>query len=228
MGEWNAPHVKFLDDQIMPLVDMCNIACGAHAGSLVLMKYTVDLAKKHNVLIGAHPGYNDRENFGRVYNKMKPEELYDLINEQIDSLNSICNIMNADLYHIKPHGALYHACNNNEEESEVLCDVISQNWNKNTLVCAPGSLLMKKAQQKGIRVLKETFIDRRYENDLSLVSRTKENAVITELEEAIDQYESLKKGFLTTVDDTKAKIISETCCIHGDNPEVLNILKAIC
>ena len=227
MGEWDAPHLEQVDDAIMPLVDMCNIACGGHAGNSEILAYTLNLAKKYGVNVGAHPGYEDREGFGRTYQTLTFEALRASISKQLNLFLECCEELNVIPFHVKAHGALYHACNQKEMESQVLIEIMLESCPDLFLLVAPESLLEKKAKESGIKTLSESFIDRRYNDDLSLVSRQREDAVIIDENVAQFQYEDLKKGEITTLSGMKAKLFTDTACIHGDNPNCVSILKSI-
>ena len=227
MGEWNAPHLQYVDHHIMPLVDLCNIACGAHAGSKVIMKHTINLARKNNVKVGAHPGYNDTAEFGRTYIPMDPRELKDLIQSQIDLFLEYCLQMNIIPFHIKPHGALYHACNNKELEAEVMIDLMKNQYSELILLVAPNSHLSKSASQEDISILNESFIDRTYNEDLSLLSRKMDGSVIVDEKKALGQYKLLKTNKVEVSTGSIKPLKSQSACVHGDNLNVLSILKAI-
>lgn len=227
MGEWDAPHLLPIDEELMPYVDLCNIACGGHAGSEKIMALTLNFAMQNGVKIGAHPGYEDRTNFGRIYISLPSKELLDSLKIQLDLFLTICSRHNAEPHHIKAHGALYHACNQNEEEAEVLLKVVKAHCPQLLILVAPGSLLETKAKNEGLRTLAESFIDRRYSDDLSLISRTELDAVIEDEHEAKDQFDKLSEGKIITKSGHISTLISQTSCIHGDNPNCLGILKKI-
>ena len=227
VGEWDAPHLSCEDDSIMPLVDMCNIACGGHAGSKKIMRMTLDSATKHNVKIGAHPGFEDRENFGRKYHSLTENQLTQSLEKQIEAFLSVCSKKNIIPHHIKAHGALYHACNQNEMEANALIKVITHLAPSTILLVAPNSRLVTLAKSEGIEVMTESFIDRRYLDDLTLMSRNESTAVITNPTDAKQQFELLSKGKIKTQSETVQSLLSTTACIHGDNPNVIQILQSI-
>ncbi|MDF1695731.1 MAG: 5-oxoprolinase subunit PxpA [Saprospiraceae bacterium] len=227
MGEWDAPHLKYVDNEIMPLIDLSNIACGGHAGSKSILETTLMCAKNYNVKVGAHPGFNDRDNFGRQYLPFNEEKLSESLKIQIDLFLSCCAKINVDPFHIKAHGALYHACNQNEEEASLLLKIVQQLCPDLNLLVSPNSLLENMAADQGITTMIESFIDRQYTDDLKLVARTQEGAVLTNETQAKNQYALLVKGKIMTQSGTIQPIQSTTACIHGDNPNCLSILKAI-
>lgn len=227
MGEWDAPHLVNRDEEIMPYIDMCNIACGGHAGSSQIIKSTIGLARKENVKIGAHPGYEDRKNFGRAYIPLKSQELADALEKQLTIFLSVCKAQKIQPYHIKAHGALYHACNHLELEADVFISVIKDICPNLVVLVAPGSLLGSMTKREGLKTMVESFIDRRYNDDLSLVSRSEPNAVILDAKSGRAQFDLLSNGKICTNTGITKVLMSETTCIHGDNPKCMKILKAI-
>lgn len=227
MGEWDAPHLIPCDKDIMPLVDMCNIACGGHAGTKQIIQKTIELASANNVKIGAHPSFEDRPNFGRKYIPITQHELIISITQQIELFLSICSAQNVNAYHLKAHGALYHACNNNRKEAEALISVVSKLCPNIIVFVAPESELEKIARSENLATMTESFIDRRYNDDLSLVSRKETGAVIHDIKEAKKQFDDLSLGQITTQSGKIRILKTSTACIHGDNPQCVQILKSI-
>ena len=129
-------------------------------------------------------------------------------------------------FHIKPHGALYHACNHKRAEMETLIDLIIERYPKLHLLVFPSGLLHQKALEVGMQVIPESFVDRKYTHQLMLQDRSKKNAVISSSDEALEQYTFLCNGTVVA-EGTKVDLVTETACIHGDNPNVLEILKSI-
>jgi len=227
MGEWDAPHLNSIDDAIMPLVDMCNIACGGHAGTKQIIQITIELASTNHVKIGAHPSYEDRLSFGRKYLSLSQSELIISITRQIEFFLSICSSSNVSVHHIKAHGALYHACNQNSKEAEALVSAISKLCPDVIVLVAPQSKLEKIARLEGLTTMAESFIDRLYNDDLLLVSRTEVGAVIQDVSVANKQYDTLSSGKVITKSGKIKTLNTSTACIHGDNPKCVQILKSI-
>ena len=227
MGEWDAPHLAPCDDDIMPYIDMCNIACGGHAGSEEIIKQTIISAKRNNVQIGAHPGFDDRVNFGRKYIQLTKDDLYSLLRRQLELFLSVCTKLEVHPFHIKAHGALYHACNQQKLESKILIDTVKEISPNLTILVVSGSKLEEVAKQEGLSTLTESFIDRRYNDDLTLYSRIEPDAIITDPIAAKTQYDLLSTGKIMTKSGTVKRLLSKTSCIHGDNPHCVQILKTI-
>lgn len=226
LGEWDMSHLGLLDHKIMPLIDMCNIALGGHAGTVPIIKYSIQLANKYNVKIGAHPGFEDRKNFGRKVLDMDKNDFISMIARQLDRFNSLSTQMNSIISHIKPHGALYHVICNHEKYYTQFYNYVSKNYPDQKIVCRSGSNFSKFLSVEKVSFFSESFIDRRYNNELSLVDRSKKGSVLENIETATHQYSSLVNGRIATVSNSKS-IFSNTACIHSDNPNVVQILESI-
>ena len=140
---------------------------------------------------------------------------------------SICSAQNVNAYHLKAHGALYHACNNNRKEAEALISVVSKLCPNIIVFVAPESELEKIARSENLATMTESFIDRRYNDDLSLVSRKETGAVIHDIKEAKKQFDDLSLGQITTQSGKIRILKTSTACIHGDYPQCVQILKSI-
>ncbi|MFT4537156.1 MAG: UPF0271 protein [Saprospiraceae bacterium] len=227
MGEWDAPHLINQDQLIMSHIDMCNIACGGHAGSAQIMAQTIELAIAEDVFVGAHPGYSDRVNFGRSYIDLSDIDLKDTLQSQIDLFLNVIDTFEINPYHIKPHGALYHACNQMEKEMSVLINLMKEQYSYLKLIVFPNSILHQTALKEGLDIMVESFIDRSYTLNLNLASRNMHGSVITSVVQANAQYQNLSNESVITQDGITAQLVSQTACIHGDNPNVLEILESI-
>lgn len=214
------------EKQLMPLISSCNIACGAHAGSIQIIDDTIQLAIENNVKIGAHPSYPDRENFGRVQLEMSADALQQSIEEQLKVMLQRLTLAKAPLHHIKAHGALYNVSAKNEQIAKVLVRAIV-NTVKNAQLYVPyNSEIEKVALQHGLQVIYEAFADRNYNDDLSLVSRTESNAIITDEESIVKHVMSMvENSMVTTINGTQVPIKATTFCVHGDNPKALFLVK---
>mgnify|MGYP003624550854 CR=1 FL=1 len=214
--------------ELLPNIQSCNIACGAHAGDEQLMRKIVKLALNNKVKIGAHPSYPDKENFGRKSIKISSSDLKSSIQKQIQTLNAIINDEGGILHHIKPHGALYNDIAKNEELSLTFLDAIFSYKNSVKLVIPFNSIIAKNALKQEFSVIYEGFTDRNYNDDLSLVSRNEKNAVLTD----INEIENHVKGMLfneevTTVTGKKKRIKADTFCVHSDTENAAEIVKKL-
>ena len=171
---------------IMPLIDSCNIACGGHAGDNGSMIECVEISIKNNVKIGAHPSYPDKINFGRKKIDISPSQLSYSIISQIESLETIAHSYGLELNHIKAHGALYNQMIVDTELSNFYLNTIKDFKNKCSLYIPYKSEIEKIALKKGFSIIYEVFGDRNYNDDLSLVSRNNENALITDPESVVN------------------------------------------
>ena len=213
---------------IMPLIDSCNIACGGHAGNNVSMIECVEISIKNNVKIGAHPSYPDKINFGRKKIDISPSQLSYSIISQIESLETIADSYGLELNHIKAHGALYNQMMIDAELSNFYLDTIKDFKNKCSLYIPYKSEIEKIALKKGFSIIYEVFGDRNYNDDLSLVSRNNEDALITDPESVVDHIKTIKETeSVKTINGNYKKIKFDTICIHSDTNNSIEILKKI-
>ena len=213
---------------IMPLIDSCNIACGGHAGDNGSMIECVEISIKNNVKIGAHPSYPDKINFGRKKIDISPSQLSYSIISQIESLETIADSYGLELNHIKAHGALYNQMITDTELSNFYLNTIKDFKNKCSLYIPYKSEIEKIALKKGFSIIYEVFGDRNYNDDLSLVSRNNENALITDPESVVNHIKTIKETeTVKTINGNYKKIKFDTICIHSDTNNSIEILKKI-
>ena len=210
--------------EILPYVHLANIACGAHAGSPSTMRETVRLCQEFGVQIGAHPGWPDREHFGRRPLPISPPALGKTLREQIGLLQEICRDENAELRHVKLHGALYHQAANDPVAIAVLVDVISC-YPDLAIILPPNSLLFQRMKESGRKVLREGFADRRYAKDGGLISRCFPGAILSPPEAAV-QAGRLLKGYVEG-EGAMLPLRVDTLCVHGDHPEARKVLQEV-
>lgn len=218
------------DAAIMPVVTSANIACGGHAGNDNTMHSTIELAMRYRVAIGAHPGYPDRERFGRVPMDIPARELSESIRRQIDSLIGIARRRGGQVTHVKAHGALY---NQSERDAAIARNIIfgvqsATGGHELVIVAPPGSAMLEEAKGLGMKVAREGFVDRAYEPDGTLQSRSIAGSVLTHSADAVRQALSfVKNGGVTAVDGTFLKLEVDTLCVHGDTPGAADIARAV-
>lgn len=206
------------DAELMTCISSANIACGFHAGDSETMRKTVDLAIENNVAIGAHPGYHDKENFGRNPMSMSTNDVIDIVSEQIAALRDICSFAGARLHHVKPHGALYNQAAKDEQLARAIADAVAGIDNELVLFGLSGSFLISEARAAGLKTASEVFADRTYQRDGSLTSRTESNALISSAEDAVAQaLQMVNSHRVTAVTGESVAIRPDTICIHGDN-----------
>lgn len=214
------------DEAIMPYISSCNIACAAHAGNTATMRNTIALAKRHSVKIGAHPSYPDRGHFGRRVLDISNDELLGSIQEQVNDLKALLSESDITLNHIKPHGALYNEAAINEEVARVVVIAAKTLGDKIQLYVPYKSVIAELAQSEGIKTKYEAFADRAYEDNLQLVSRAIAGAVLYDPEIIYQQViRMINDQQVATISGNFQKIIVNTICLHGDNPEALDIAK---
>ncbi len=216
------------DAEIMPYISSANIACGFHAGDRVTMEQTVSLALQHKVAVGAHPGFDDKANFGRTEQHLSDAAIYDLITTQIHSLQEVCNTLGATLQHVKPHGALYNMAARDEHLSTIIAQAIRDT---NPALCLFGlanSWLIKAAAEMGLKTASEVFADRTYQEDGSLTPRSQPNALIENEAAALAQViQMVTKQEVTALSGKIVPLRAETICLHGDGAHAVAFAKAV-
>jgi UPF0271 protein len=215
------------DEIIMPYITSANIACGYHAGDEANMKETVLLAKKYNVNVGAHPSFLDRENFGRTEMNISPQQVYDLVSAQIKLLQKIAADNNATLHHVKPHGALYNMAAKNKILAAAIAEAVKDIDQNLILFGLSNSFLITEASAAGLKTANEVFADRTYQDDGSLTPRSQPNALVQNVDDALQQVSRMLKGKLKTVSGKEIPIVAETICIHGDGEHAVEFAQAI-
>jgi len=217
------------DEKIMPHITSANIACGFHAGDPVIMAQTINLAKKHNVAIGAHPGYPDLLGFGRREMQLTSEEVKNYAIYQVSALQGFAKVAGVSLQHVKPHGALYNTAAKDEKLSKAIMDAVKA-LNRNLIIFAPlNSAFAKVAVEGGLRVAYEVFADRAYNPDGSLVSRKHPNAIIQEPQKVMERaIKMVKEGTVLAINGEVVNLGEvHTICVHGDTPTAIELAKAL-
>lgn len=228
MGESFGNYKIGQDDEVVKYITSLNIACGFHAGDPNVMRYTVKLAKKNNVAIGAHPGFPDLQGFGRRKMDIPPEEIKNLITYQVGALQAIAKAEGMSLQHIKPHGALYNMIANDKILGQAVVEAILKIDKDLILVGLAKSEIINIALKSGLRVAREGFADRAYNSDSTLVKRSVAGSVIFDPD-------LIAKRIIKMIDQQKVETIDgkiinlqiDTVCLHGDNKNALNVIKAI-
>lgn len=210
---------------LMPHITSCNIACGGHFGDKNTIDKTIQLALKNNVLIGAHPSFPDTENFGRKCIHMSDESLIESIQNQLALFSERLSFFKANLHHIKPHGALYNAIAVDEELAEVFIKAIKKHT-KNIFLYVPyNSVIDCIAKKNNIQIKYEAFADRNYNDDLTLVSRSHQNAIISDKESVLKHVSKMvDEGKVKTISGFKKEIKVDTFCVHSDTENALEIV----
>jgi UPF0271 protein len=212
------------DGTLLPYVTSANIACGMHAGDPTTMDQTVELALSRGVRVGAHPGYPDRENFGRVTMEMASDEIENLVVYQVAALQGFVRSRGARVTHVKPHGALYHRGAEFPDVARAIAEGVRRVGTHLVLVGAAGSMLIGAGREAGLPVAEEAFADRRYRADGTLVPRGQPGALLTDPDEAAEQAVRLARDGVAIADDASTiRVRADTICLHGDTPGVAEI-----
>jgi 5-oxoprolinase (ATP-hydrolysing) subunit A len=228
MGEVAAALADGSQEALMPYISSANIACGGHAGDARMMRQTIEQALRHGLSVGAHPGYEDRANFGRIELALLPEEIAASVERQLLTLQEIAAQCGALIAHVKPHGALYNQAARDRETARAIAEGVSR-WRKNVIfVGLAGSAMLDVFRVAGFPVAAEAFADRRYEPDGSLRSRKFPDALLSDPLQAAEQaLQIVEQGTVLATDGTAIPLHAQTICIHGDTPSAVEIAAAV-
>jgi len=228
MGELPEVIADGTQESLMASLTSVNIACGGHAGDEHTMKTTVEQALRWKLAIGAHPGYPDRANFGRLELKMPAKDIADSVYEQVRALAEVAGRCGARLAHVKPHGALYNQAARNRELAAAIAAGVAR-WSRDVvLVGLAGSPMLEVFREAGFVVAAEAFADRRYEADGTLRSRKFADALIRDRDEAGRQaLRVAERRSVIACDGSEVAVDAQTICIHGDTPGAPQIAAAV-
>ena len=216
------------DEQIMPFISSANIACGYHAGDEASIKKTIQLAMQHRVSIGAHPGFADKENFGRKEIFLPENGFYDLVTEQLDLFKKILEQEGGILHHVKPHGALYNMAAKNPTIALAIAEAVHDFDASLIFYGLSGSCMLTEAQKINLKIASEVFADRTYQENGRLTPRSQENALLDDVGLVSTQallMANEKKVMATN--GKKIPVIADTICIHGDGSQAVMFAKTI-
>jgi UPF0271 protein len=211
-------------EALMKFVTSVNVACGGHAGDEATMHETIEQALRHDVAVGAHPGYEDRKNFGRVELALAPDEIRDSVYRQVTALAAVAEKCGARIRHVKPHGALYNQAARDRDVARAIAKGVLL-WRRDVvLVGLAGSAVLEEFRAAGFHAAAEAFADRRYEKDGSLRSRKFLNALLHDPQEAAEQALRIAegRGVLTCAKEV-VFLTAQTICIHSDTPGAAHI-----
>ena len=228
MGESYGNYSVGQDAELMPYITSCNIACGFHGGDPYHIERTIDLALVHNLRIGAHPSYPDRQGFGRRKMIVPVDELSSLIKYQVGALKVMVESKGGQLSYVKPHGALYNSLAHDLAEAKVVIEAIKDIDNSVQVMLLAGSPAVDLCQDLGMKVIQEGFADRRYDSAIKLMSRSIDGSVITDPHQATEQViEMATKNEVLCRDGSLQFVSPDSFCIHGDNPMAVEIAKEV-
>lgn len=212
------------DEALMPYIRSVNIACGFHAGNAYIMKKTAENALKYGLNIGAHPGFNDKINFGRTEMDLSPDEIRDLIAVQLEALRTITGKID----HIKPHGALYNMAARRRDYACAIAEAVYAFDPHLVFYGLSGSLSITEAEKAGLSTRSEVFADRAYLSDGSLAPRSRQGAVLQDKLSIQKQVSNLVNGSpVETLDGPPVLLRAETICVHSDTEGALEIAKLV-
>jgi 5-oxoprolinase (ATP-hydrolysing) subunit A len=228
LGEGVIINGEPVETLIMPFITSANIACGLHAGDPLTMTNTIELALQHGVGIGAHPGYNDREAFGRRPMNISYDELRAIIMYQTGAIKTMTEVLGGRVQHVKLHGALYNKAASDFDVAEIFIKTIMEIDPAMIIVGPPGSEICKAALMHKLAFAAEAFADRAYNDDGSLVSRTLPGSVIEDTSIMTERVmQIVMNQNIETITGKNMTLQAETICVHGDNPHALSFVKIL-
>lgn len=228
MGESFGSYKLGKDEEMINYVTSTNVACGYHAGDPMVMDKVVKMARERGVAVGAHPGYPDLMGFGRRKMVLSFEEVKNYMKYQIGALMGFAKSYGLSLQHVAPHGALGNLCQYDRETSRAICEAVYEIDPSLMIFYCAGAVLGEEAKKIGLKTASEIFVDRAYMDDLSLVPRKMEGAMITDEDLAIERcIRMVKEGKVTSINGKELEIRGDTLCVHGDGPKAFAFVKRI-
>lgn len=216
------------DAELMSFISSANIACGFHAGDEDTMRRTIELALQYNVAIGAHPGFPDRENFGRTEMNFPEEDIVSIVSEQVYQLLDLVFAMGGKLKHVKPQGALYNMSARNYQLAAAIANAVYEIDEQLVLFGLSGSASIQAAKDIGLKTANEVFADRTYQDDGSLTPRKEANALIVNKEDSLQQVlQMVLKKEVTSIHGKTVPISCDTICVHGDGEHAVSFARQI-
>lgn len=214
------------DDAMLTVVSSANIACGFHAGDPLTLRDTCAAAARRGVVVGAQVSYRDLAGFGRRFVDATPAELTADLIYQIGALDGLCRAAGTRVRYVKPHGALYNTAVHHEGHARAVVDAVAAYDPALPVLGLPGSLLLRRAEQAGLRPVAEAFADRGYRPDGTLVPRSDPGAIVSEgvaermVRLAVD-------GELVAVDGSVLRVVADSICTHGDTPGAVALAREV-
>ena len=228
LGESFGPWVMGNDPEMLSIVTSANIACGGHASDPETMFKTLTLAHENNVVVGAHPGYNDREGFGRRIIPMEPDEIGRMVVAQIGAISSIAALAGIPISYVKPHGALGNLAASDESVAEAIVRHVARSHPEIAFLAISGNCLEAAAKSQNREVYSEIFADRGYLSSGQLVPREQPGAMVHGAEDAAERLIGfLKTGLMPVIDGDPIALDADSICIHGDSPTAVSMAKEV-
>lgn len=216
------------DELIMPFISSANIACGIHAGDVQTMHRTINLAINHQVAIGAHPSYPDREGFGRKEMNLTADVIFNLVKAQVETIKTLVEYLGASLNHVKPHGALYNRSAKDHSVALAIAKAVASVNPDLILYGLPNSESEKAAMDQDLKFYAEVFADRTYTDEGLLTPRNENNALIESSADSLDQVlRMINEGVVISTSGKVIPIKADTICIHGDGQHAVEFAKTI-
>ncbi|MDQ6809038.1 MAG: LamB/YcsF family protein [Verrucomicrobiota bacterium] len=216
------------DDELLLLVSSANIATGFHAGDPESIARSMAAARDAHVAVGAHPSFADRENFGRREQTLSPEQLFQLVVDQLDGFRALAAGIGIRTQHVKPHGALYNLAARDAEAADAIARAVAAVDKELVLFALSGSELVRAGHANNLRVASEVFADRNYRADGSLVPRTQRDAVLHDASQVADRVlRMLREGRVRSVEGSDVMVCADTICVHGDTPDAVAFARAL-
>lgn len=213
---------------VLPLVSSASIACGAHAGDPVVMRESVAAAARAGVTVGAHPGYPDREGFGRRELGATPDQITAMVVTQVGALAAVCAAAGTRLRYVKPHGALYNRAARDADAARAIATAVHSVDPGLALLGLDGSLLLQAAEAAGLEPVAEAFVDRAYQADGTLLPRSEPGAVLTDPDVVAERtLRMLQDHHVVAVDGTRHLVRPRSLCTHGDGANPAELLRAV-
>ncbi|MCI7098425.1 MAG: LamB/YcsF family protein [Lachnospiraceae bacterium] len=228
LGESFGNYKIGMDEEVIPLITSANVACGYHASDPVVMQKTVRMAAENGIGIGAHPGFPDLMGFGRRNMNISTGEAYAYVTYQLGALDAFCRKHGVRMQHVKPHGALYNMAGKDYTLARAICEAVYDFDKELILLGLTGSELIRASETVGLKHANEFFADRAYEEDGSLVARTKPGSMITDENEALERVvKVVKEGTVTSITGKEIPLDINSICVHGDGEKALAFVKLI-
>jgi UPF0271 protein len=228
IGEFANVREADSDERLLRSITSGNIACGAHAGGIDVMRHTVRMAARAAVSIGAHPSFADVDGFGRREMQLEPQVITDLVVQQVAALAAIAQAEGVGLRHVKPHGALYNMSARRADIADAIASAIVALDATLVMVGLPQSELLAAASRRGLSVASEGFADRAYERDGRLTPRHVAGAVLTDQYEAAERaVRMVREGKVIARDGSTISLKVDTICVHGDTPGAADLAAAV-
>jgi UPF0271 protein len=224
LGESFGPWKMGADSAMLDIVNSANIACGGHAGDNAVMFETIKLAVKNNVKIGAHPGFDDKQGFGRRRIPLSMSEVEQLIAAQVGTIKGIAALAGAEIAYVKPHGALNNWACENADVANAIARSMKQSCPELAMLAVSGTKLETASRNAGLKTYSEIFADRGYGDDGNLVLRGQPGAMITDAGQAADRLiQFFETGEMPTASGGTVKLAADSICIHGDSAHAVDM-----